>query len=39
MAKVINEIGNRYGMVTVNERGPNDNNVTVGKIFQPAVAI
>ena len=26
MAKVINEIGNRYGMVTVNERGPNDNN-------------
>lgn len=26
MAKVIDETGNRYGMVTVNERGPNDNN-------------
>lgn len=26
MAKVIDETGNRYGMITVNERGPNDNN-------------
>ena len=26
MSKVINEQGNHYGMITVNERGPNDNN-------------
>lgn len=26
MAKAINEIGHKYGMVTVNSRGPNDNN-------------
>ena len=26
MSKIINEQGNRYGMVTVKERGPNDNN-------------
>ena len=26
MSKLINEIGNRYGMVVVNKRGPNDNH-------------
>ena len=26
MSKIINETGHRYGMVTVNERGPNDKN-------------
>lgn len=26
MSKLVSEIGNRYGMVTVIERGPNDNN-------------
>ena len=26
MSKVINETGHRYGMVVVNERGPNDKN-------------